>query len=301
MNYFELYPGDYLRDTTRLTLVEHGAYLRLLMAYYAEEQPLPADWNELFVAAGAISAADKAAVKKVADKYFPLGSDGLRHNSRADEELAKASDRMEGAEERRSNDAERKRRSRERRSGMFEALRAVGVVPDFDVTMDALRDLVSEHVTAEVAVTLGVTPRDKSRSVTRDGTATTRQTPHATEELGTTTTIDARDEAARGVGTPAGEAAAALNRLGVRITSQDPRLLEAVGEGVSTARLVELHRLYPDKPAGYLIAAARRQLAEAASSGATHATRPRSGKPSLAERVQQHEHDVIDGEARRVG
>jgi uncharacterized protein YdaU (DUF1376 family) len=97
VNYFELYPGDYLRDTTRLTLLEHGVYLRLLMAYYAEERPLPGDNTELLVIAGAISSADKAAVRKVAERFFPLGDDGLRHNARADDEIKKAQRRIETA------------------------------------------------------------------------------------------------------------------------------------------------------------------------------------------------------------
>lgn len=98
MNYFELYPGDYLRDTTRLTLTEHGAYLRLLMAYYAEEAAFPADDGELFVIVSAVSTADKAAVRKVADRFFPVGADGMRHNSRADEEIVKARRRIETAQ-----------------------------------------------------------------------------------------------------------------------------------------------------------------------------------------------------------
>lgn len=99
MNYFELYPGDYLRDTTRLGLIEHGSYLRLLMAYYAEEQPLPADESELFVIVSAVSAADKAAVRKVAARFFPVGPDGLRRNARADQEIAKAQKRIATARE----------------------------------------------------------------------------------------------------------------------------------------------------------------------------------------------------------
>lgn len=100
MNYFELYPGDYLRDTSRLTMLEHGAYLRLLMAYYGEEEPLPAAHGELFVIVSAVSAADKAAVVKVADRYFPVDDrDGLRHNSRADTEIGKAQKRIRTARE----------------------------------------------------------------------------------------------------------------------------------------------------------------------------------------------------------
>lgn len=95
MNYFEFYPGDYLRDTTRLSLVDHGAYLRLLIAYYSEEAPLPADLGELYVITCAVSKTDKDAVKRVAERFFPVSEeDGLRHKNRVDEEIAKAQKRI---------------------------------------------------------------------------------------------------------------------------------------------------------------------------------------------------------------
>lgn len=97
MNYFELYPGDYLRDTSRLSMLEHGAYLRLLMAYYSEESPLPADLGELCTIAVATTPADRRAVAKVAERYFPIGADGMRHNGRADIEIEKAQRRIETA------------------------------------------------------------------------------------------------------------------------------------------------------------------------------------------------------------
>lgn len=313
MNYFELYPGDYLRDTTRLNLTEHGAYLRLLMTYYAEEEPLPADLDELYVIAGAIKPADKEAVRKVADRFFPVGKDGQRHNGRADEEIAKAAERMEGADERKSNDAERKRRSRERRSAMFAALREVGVVPHFDVTMTELSELVAANVTRDVCVTLGVTPRDESRTVTRDGTATRPQTPDPTRKATAGTPHTTCQTSGVGI-TAAGDAAAALNRAGIRCTSQNPNLLAAIEEGVTTAALVEFAELYPNKPAGYVIAAARRQLAErATSNGATtHAASQPSRRLSAVERVEANiraaraesgpgaDGDVIEGQAVRV-
>lgn len=98
MNYFEFYPGDYLRDTTRLQLVDHGAYLRLLIAYYSEETPLPADLQDLYVITCAVSKSDKDAVKRVADRFFPVSEeDGLRHKNRVDEEIAKAQKRIAAA------------------------------------------------------------------------------------------------------------------------------------------------------------------------------------------------------------
>jgi uncharacterized protein YdaU (DUF1376 family) len=94
MNYLELYPGDYLRDTKHLPLVEHGAYLLLLMAYYSTEKPLPADVASLYRIAGAMSPAEQKAVRSVADQFFPVAADGLRHNARADAEIAKAQKRI---------------------------------------------------------------------------------------------------------------------------------------------------------------------------------------------------------------
>lgn len=94
MNYFELYPGDYLRDTARLGLADHGAYLKLMLAYYSEEKPLPADLPSLYQIASAITASDKAAVRKVVDLFFPVAADGLRHKNRIDEEIAKAQKRI---------------------------------------------------------------------------------------------------------------------------------------------------------------------------------------------------------------
>jgi len=41
MIYFEMFPGDYLKDTTRLSLTDHGVYFKLMLAYYSEEQALP--------------------------------------------------------------------------------------------------------------------------------------------------------------------------------------------------------------------------------------------------------------------
>jgi uncharacterized protein YdaU (DUF1376 family) len=42
-----LYVGDYLRDTQRLTTLQHGAYLLLLMDYWATQNPIPDDDAQL--------------------------------------------------------------------------------------------------------------------------------------------------------------------------------------------------------------------------------------------------------------
>lgn len=86
MNYYRRYSGDYLRDTARLSMLEHGAYCLMLDYYYSEEQPLPLDLNEIYTMVRAMTPADRKAVDKVLGKYFEQQDDGY-HNNRADKEI----------------------------------------------------------------------------------------------------------------------------------------------------------------------------------------------------------------------
>jgi hypothetical protein len=47
VNYYPHHIGDYLRDTVHLTMIEDGAYRRMLDLYYASEKPLPLDLSWL--------------------------------------------------------------------------------------------------------------------------------------------------------------------------------------------------------------------------------------------------------------
>lgn len=86
MNYYRRYVGDYLRDTPRLTILQHGAYTLMLDYYYADEKPLPLDREELYLLLRAMRPEDREAVDKVVDTYFTRHADGF-HNKRADEEI----------------------------------------------------------------------------------------------------------------------------------------------------------------------------------------------------------------------
>jgi uncharacterized protein YdaU (DUF1376 family) len=97
LNYFEFYVGDYARDTTHLTLVEHGAYLMLMASYYGGEKPLAADLPTLYRIARAMTKDEQKAVRAIAEQFFPVDVDGLRHNRRADDLIAKALARIETA------------------------------------------------------------------------------------------------------------------------------------------------------------------------------------------------------------
>ncbi len=87
MNWYPRFPGDYMRDTAHLSLVEHGVYNVLLDHYYSTGQPLPQPLSDLVRLCRAFEESERAAVQSIADKYFPVGDDGLRHNKRADRQL----------------------------------------------------------------------------------------------------------------------------------------------------------------------------------------------------------------------
>lgn len=97
MNFYLHYLGDYDRDTKGLSLIEHGAYRLMLDHNYATEQPLPNDAGELYRIAKAMTPAERKAVDKVADKFFPVNGDGRRHNKRAEEEIVRAQEKSEKA------------------------------------------------------------------------------------------------------------------------------------------------------------------------------------------------------------
>jgi uncharacterized protein YdaU (DUF1376 family) len=294
VNYFELYPGDYLRDTTRLSLVEHGAYLRLLMAYYSEEEPLPNDFDELFTIAGAVKTADKMAVKKVADKFFPLRPDGLRHNARADEEIAKAGTRMDAKDDRKSSEAQRQQRYRDRRRDMFEALARVGVVPKFNISMDELTDLVTQNVTSQTVT--NVTP---SRPL---HTATRPHTPDPIQEL-PTDNAGAQPEI-----TPATQACLLMKQAGCggRVNPSHPDLLAAIAEGVTPETLAntaaEAIASSKGEPFTWAIKTARNRHAAGAATvtGETRGTHAPSHRESTAERAARFAREGDEADARRA-
>lgn len=77
MNYYERHIGDWIKDTVSLSMLEDGAYNRLIDQCYQTEKPLPLDRKEIFRAARAISKAEKDAVLYVLGKFFVETTDGF--------------------------------------------------------------------------------------------------------------------------------------------------------------------------------------------------------------------------------
>lgn len=87
MNYYSHNIGDYAQATAHLSLLEDAIYSRLLRRYYAEEQPIVDNLQQVFRWVGARSEEEREAAAQVLAEFFVL-RDGHWHNKRADVEIA---------------------------------------------------------------------------------------------------------------------------------------------------------------------------------------------------------------------
>jgi uncharacterized protein YdaU (DUF1376 family) len=94
MNHYPHHIGDYAKDTMHLSPLEHGVYRLLMDAYYATEQPLPADMDGACRIARAVSRPERQAVEKVLNGFFTRTESHYRHK-RIDEELAIYAEKVE--------------------------------------------------------------------------------------------------------------------------------------------------------------------------------------------------------------
>lgn len=224
MNYYEHHLGDYAKDTAHLTMLEDGAYRRLLDRYYGTEQAIPADQAHRICRAR--SRDEKAAVDAVLEEFFFL-SDGAWKNNRAEEEIKKFSDKKPKADEKRESDKERQRRARERRKALFEELSGLGVHMAWNATTDELHAALN-HAKSQSS------HKPVTQPVTRDNTATQtpvprHQSPELTSSLSISTTV-----------TPAGVVCARLKSEAglLDVNPQHAKLLALLDAGITEDELV---------------------------------------------------------------
>lgn len=77
IHWIPFYIEKYERDTKDLTLVEHGAYLKLLLHCWGTGQGVPLDEPSIFRIASAFTREEQEAVRKILDKFFVKKSNGF--------------------------------------------------------------------------------------------------------------------------------------------------------------------------------------------------------------------------------
>lgn len=88
MHYYQHNIGDYRKDTSHLSLLEHGIYRQLLDSYYLDEKPLTKDLSKLMRTHSIRNTDEEQALKNVLNDFFELTDDGYIH-ARCDGEIAK--------------------------------------------------------------------------------------------------------------------------------------------------------------------------------------------------------------------
>ena len=72
MHYYQHHIGDYRRDTTHLSLLEHGVYRQLLDWAYLESEPIPKETEVVYRRLSAKTEDEKNAVNIVLLEFFTL-------------------------------------------------------------------------------------------------------------------------------------------------------------------------------------------------------------------------------------
>lgn len=258
MNYAEWHLGDYAEATAHLSLIEDGAYSRMLRKYYATEQPLPGEKREIYRLISARSKDEREAVDAVLADFFTLEPDGKYHQARADAEIAKYHAKQGDREAKRENERERQHRARERRKTLFDQLRERGIVPDFDATTAQLEAELSRVTNADRHA--NVTP-----PVTRTDTAIQSPvTSHQSPDLNSKA-IDPDPSVLQ----PA-EAVGLMRDAGMAVANPGhPKLIALCAMGITAAEFVAaVHTAKANgKGFGYAIACAANARAEVSGLG----------------------------------
>lgn len=80
MNYYPFHLGDYAKDTAHLTMIEDGAYRRLLDLYYTRERPLPGDMQTIYRLCRARTKQEREAINSVLQEFFVDKENQFTHN-----------------------------------------------------------------------------------------------------------------------------------------------------------------------------------------------------------------------------
>jgi uncharacterized protein YdaU (DUF1376 family) len=244
MNYYERHIGDYLKDTSHLSLVEHGVYTRLLDVYYTREGAIPeADAARLI---GARTPAEKSALKAVLAEFFVL-RDHCWHQGRCDTEIARFKDKQ----------AKAKRSAEARWSGMRHASDG-NANADANASPDAMRTH-SE----------GNAPRARPQSPVTSN-QTQRESAATSETVAPVPPDPPEPDTTGHSPTAAGAVCKAMRQAGLQQTNPgDPRLLAMLQQGATLDEFVglatEAAKATPPKGWAWVLVTLQNRRTEAAA------------------------------------
>lgn len=221
MNYFELHIGDIDSATAHLSMLEDGAYSRLMRLYYRTEKPLSADVRQICRLMRAQTKPERDAVQAVLSEFFELQEDGW-HQHRCDEEIARFQDKQRKAKA--SADA-RWSRGKPDNGGNANAS---------DDYMRTHGDRISDRDAPRGRAPTRAPARPQSPD-TSNHTQTPEQgvRPDATTLRALAEGTAEPEDPAIGAGTRYGLAARAMRQRGCVATPGDPRLRQLVDQGAS--------------------------------------------------------------------
>jgi uncharacterized protein YdaU (DUF1376 family) len=209
LNYFEHHIGDYAEATAHLSILEDGAYSRLLRKVYATERPLPVEVDRVQRLIGARTDEERAAVETVLREFFDLRNDGW-HQDRCDAAIEAYQAGAPEREIKKSNEVARQQRHRAERADLFKALHEAGQFPAWNTPITEVRSMVAKLPNAPVTpVTTPATPvtapvTEPVTACNAPGTATQSPvpTPHlpipTTQNNGNLSSSDLRSDGADG-------------------------------------------------------------------------------------------------------
>jgi uncharacterized protein YdaU (DUF1376 family) len=280
MNFWNRHIGDIIRDTVSLTMLEDGAYNRLLDQYYQTERPLPLDKKMVYRLARATSAPERKAVDFVLATFFREGPDGY-HQKRCDAEIATYAEKQ-----RKAQASANARWNRSERNANADA------------------NPSSEHDATDM--------RTHSEGNAHQAPVANHQSP--VNPLGDSTLVGKPRERAK----PA-ELSAAMRLHSVAAQPGDPRVIAAAESGVTVeaidAACIEAKAAKAGQRinAGYVLSIAERWTREAAALRPTASARPANARDESRRRAfevltgagqsapKQPEPGVIDGHAKLLG
>lgn len=254
MNFYKHHLGDYAAATMHLSWDEDMAFSRLLRVYYQHEKPISPDKVQAYRLARAITPTQKKAVDTVLLEFFVLAADGW-HQKRCDEEISAATAKAE--------------RNREVGKGGGRPKKLVDVLKPTNNPDGLLNETQAEPT--------------NNPSQTPDTRLIETSSHHSTIPA-----VEAdpptKPDNPEAKGTPEGRMAMALIKLGVAVTSINPKLTALIQQGVTIAEAVEcvgIARTYKPAPEKIAMAYLEQIIISQRNQrpSGTIAEKPSAGKP----------------------